>query len=203
MSPPTAHVLVFDGFADWEPAHALAELRRSGGWTVRTIGFDEAPVTSMGGLRVSPDVSLDDVRPAETDLLILPGGDRWEGAYPRQPLERTLHALHDADVPLAAICGATLALARAGLLDEVAHTSNAPDYLGEHAPAYRGHARYAPQLAVREQGIITASGLGAVDFAREIFAEVALFTPEELALWYDLFKYGDASPSAARHSAGG
>ena len=25
------HVLVFEGFADWEPALALAELRRSGG----------------------------------------------------------------------------------------------------------------------------------------------------------------------------
>ena len=24
------HVLVFEGFADWEPAFALAELRRSG-----------------------------------------------------------------------------------------------------------------------------------------------------------------------------
>ena len=32
------HVLVFDGFADWEPAHALAELRRSGGLEVVAVG---------------------------------------------------------------------------------------------------------------------------------------------------------------------
>lgn len=28
---PVVHVLVFDGFADWEAAFAMAELRRSGG----------------------------------------------------------------------------------------------------------------------------------------------------------------------------
>lgn len=31
MSDRTVHVIIFDGFADWEPGHALAELRRSGG----------------------------------------------------------------------------------------------------------------------------------------------------------------------------
>ena len=35
----TVHVLVFDGLADWEPAHALCELRRSGKFDVRSVGF--------------------------------------------------------------------------------------------------------------------------------------------------------------------
>jgi len=42
------HVLVFDGFADWEPAYALAELRRRGHYEVIAVGFDDETVTSMG-----------------------------------------------------------------------------------------------------------------------------------------------------------
>jgi hypothetical protein len=45
-------------------------------------------------------------------------------------------------------------------------------------------------LAVRDRGIITASGLGAVDFAREIFAELELFSAADAALWFDMFKHG-------------
>ena len=44
--------------------------------------------------------------------------------------------------------------------------------------------------AVRDRGLITASGLGAVEFAREIFAELGVFPEGELELWYRLFKYG-------------
>jgi len=44
------HVLVFDGFADWEPVYALAELRRWGKRAVRVVGFTSAPVVSVGGV---------------------------------------------------------------------------------------------------------------------------------------------------------
>lgn len=184
------HVLVFDGFADWEPAFALAELRRSGGLEVVTLGFGRAPVTSMGGLRVLPQGSLADLRPDAVRLLLLPGGDLWEGAYPRAELERALQALRALGVPVAAICGATLALARAGLLDDRTHTSNEPGYLERLAPEYRGSAFYVEVLAVRDRGVITASGLGPTEFAREIFEELGVFGAEDRDLWYQLFKYG-------------
>ncbi len=186
------YVLIFDGFADWEPAHALAELRRSGHHEVISVGFTGHEVTSMGGLRVRPDRALADVRADEVRLLILPGGDMWEreDAYPRAQLEALIGELLAAERPVAAICGATVAMARAGLLDDRRHTSNMPSYLSDNAPSYRGAAYYDPALAVRDRGVITASGLGAVDFAREIFAELDVFTDSDLALWYDMFKYG-------------
>jgi putative intracellular protease/amidase len=196
MGSRAVHVLVFDGFADWEPAYALAELRRSGKRTVVVTGFDENPVTSMGGLRVSPDRALADVRSADVELLILPGGDMWEGEYPRAELETLLIALTSAAVPVAAICGATLAVARAGLLDDRRHTSNMPGYLREHVPEYRGAAGYDPALAVSDRGVITASGLGPVDFARTILRELGVFGASDEQLWFDMFKYGQL-PDAA------
>jgi putative intracellular protease/amidase len=189
-SSPAVHVLVFDGFADWEPAFALAELRRSGGLEVVTVGFERAPIRSMGGLRVVPDMALADVDPASVRLLLLPGGDSWEGAYPHTELETLLHALRRSQVPVAGICGATLALARAGLLDDRNHTSNELAYLERMVPQYAGAARYVDALAVRDDGLITASGLGAMEFAREIFEELEVFSAADRPIWYHLFKHG-------------
>jgi hypothetical protein len=49
---PSVCLLVSVGYADWEPNYALAELRRSGGLQVETVGFAAEPVRSMGGVRV-------------------------------------------------------------------------------------------------------------------------------------------------------
>ena len=184
------HLLVFEGFADWEPAYAVAEVRRSGGLPVETVGFTAAPIRSMGGLSVVPDRALDAVDPASVRLLLLPGGDLWEGgAYPRERLESLLADLLARRVPIAAICGATLALARAGLLNDRSHTSNEPAYL-QQVPEYTGASRYVDALAVRDRGVITASGLGPTELAREIFEELEVLSPGDRGVWYHLFKYG-------------
>lgn len=190
------HVVVFDGFADWEPAHALAELRRWGNRTVRTVGFSAAPILTMGGLRITPDVELNAVRPEDVELLLLPGGDAWEGVqYPRKELEGLLEHLVAADTPVAAICAATLALGRAGILNERQHTSNMPSYLSTHAVEYRGADLYVDALAVRDRHVITASGLGAVDFARAIFSELGIFSAADEAMWFEMFKLGKLPPA--------
>jgi len=54
----TAYVLLRTGYADWEAASALAELRRTFGFSVKTIGLTSEPVGSMGGLKVMPDLPL-------------------------------------------------------------------------------------------------------------------------------------------------
>lgn len=188
---PSIHVLLFDGFADWEPAHALAELRRRGKRFVRSVGFTASPVVSMGGLRVSPDVALKDVAIADMELFLLPGGDMWEHAtYPRVALESLVKRLLAAEVPVAGICAATLALGRAGVLDDMGHTSNGRGYLPAHVPEYAGAAHYVDAPAVRDRHLITATGLAPVDFAREIFAELQIFNARDEALWYDMFKHG-------------
>ena len=192
------HVVVFDGFADWEPAHALAELRRWGKRAVRVVGFASSPVISMGGLTVYPDVVLEDVEVDDVELLILPGGDMWErSTYPRTALESLITRLVATETPVAAICGATLALGRARVLDERQHTSNMRDYLSVHVPEYSGGSHYVEAPAVRDRHVITASGLAPVDFAREIFAELQIFSASDAALWYAMFKEGRL-PEAAQ-----
>lgn len=192
------YVLIFDGFADWEPAHALAELRRWGKRTIRTVGFTSAPVISMGGLRVMPDLDVAAVRPEDVELLILPGGDLWQsGTYARADLESLICALLATETPIAAICAGTLALARAHALDDRRHTSNMRSYLPAYATEYSGNAHYVDAPAVTDRHVITASGLAAVDFARAIFAELGVLSAKNEALWFDMFKHGKLPDASA------
>jgi putative intracellular protease/amidase len=185
----TVYLFVFDGLADWEPAHALCELRRSGQFDVLTVGLARQTITTMAGLKVVADLSLDDVNPKNVSLLLLPGGVMWE--QQSQPaVQSLLRNLHDEQVAIAAICGATLEVARAGLTNQCRHTSNALSYLKSMVPDYRDEAFYVDELAVSDRGIITASGLGSVDFAREIFRLLKVYDDKDLRIWYDMFKHG-------------
>jgi putative intracellular protease/amidase len=189
MAPEKAvYLLVVEGFADWEPAHAVAELRRHGHFRVESVGLTSAPVASMGGIRVLPSTVVTDVDPADVAVLILPGGDRWERAPVEPALEQLLNRLDSQGTPIAAICGATLAIARLGLLRGRRHTSNGLEYLRANVPGYTEAANYVDSPAVRDRGLITASGLGDVEFARELFEELDVLSVEDRAAWAAIFR---------------
>jgi putative intracellular protease/amidase len=197
MPAKAVYLLVVPGFADWEPAHALAELRRHGGYRVEVVGLTTAPVESMGGLRVHPSRSIADVNLADVAVFILPGGDRWESSELEPELATLLGELDTAGVPLAAICGATVAIARAGLLRGRRHTSNGRSYLRDHVPGYDGAAEYVDAPAVRDRGLITASGLADVEFAAELFNELEVLSESDRAEWTVLFRSGRIPPEVA------
>lgn len=194
MPEKAVYLLVVPGFADWEPAHALAELRRHGGYRVEVVGLTSEPVESMGGLRVQPSRSIADIDLADVAVFILPGGDRWESTELEPEVTALLRELDRADIPLAAICGATVAIARAGLLRGRRHTSNGRAYLREHVPGYAGGSEYVDAPAVRDRGLITASGLADVEFAAELFNELEVLSETDRAVWTDLFRSGRIPP---------
>lgn len=184
-----AYVLVFDGFADWEPAPALAELRRTFGFPVRVIGLRGEPVSSMGGMRIVPDLALPQFEPESAGVLILPGGDSWMRRE-LPAVSAALRAMASAHRPIAAICAATLAAAHAGLLDDRAHTSNGRGFIEKHVPGYRGQALYRAERAVRDRGVITANGLAPFAFAAEIFRALAPERAADIVTYEALYARG-------------
>jgi len=184
------YLLVVDGFADWEPAHAVAELRRNGGYRVETVGLTANPVRSMGGVTVLPSTTISSVDTADVAVFILPGGDRWETAPVEPELGALLERLDAGEVPIAAICAATVAIARVGLLRGRRHTSNGLEYLLALVPGYADAdaERYVDAPAVRDRHLITASGLADIEFTRELFEELGVLSPEDRALWASMFR---------------
>lgn len=199
MSVPdkAVYLLVVDGFADWEPAHAVAELRRYGNYRVETVAMTRDPVASMGGIDVLPSRTMREIEPADVAVLILPGGDRWERGSLDPEIAVALARLDAHGVPIGAICGATLAIARLGLLRGRRHTSNGLEYLRSHVPGYDAAADYVDAPAVRDRGLITASGLANVEFARELFEELEVLDADDRALWAQMFRSGRVPQGAA------
>ncbi|MFG3656761.1 type 1 glutamine amidotransferase family protein [Streptomyces sp. NPDC047706] len=193
------HLAVYDTLADWETGHATAYLARAG-HEIRTVGVTADPVTSLGGLRIRPDLALDAVRPEDSSLLILPGADLWDAGDDLAPVARKAREFLAAGVPVAAICGATAGLAREGLLDDRDHTSAVSFYLA--ATGYQGGDRYVEADAVTDGGLITAGPTEPVAFAREILGLLGVYEGEVLDAWYRLFHDSDAGAYAVLEQAG-
>ncbi|MBF8186581.1 DJ-1/PfpI family protein [Nonomuraea sp. K274] len=190
------HHAVYDTLADWETGHATAHLRSGryhrepGGYEIVTVGLATGPVVTAGGLRITPDLALDQLSPAGSALLIMPGADLWDAGDELAPFARKAGEFLDAGVPVAAICGATAGLAREGLLDERDHTSAVTEYLAAQE-GYSGAERYLDRDAVLGGDLVTAGPTEPVAFAREIFRRLDVYRPEVLDAWFRLFGVGD------------
>ncbi|MGB8580685.1 MAG: DJ-1/PfpI family protein [Candidatus Sulfotelmatobacter sp.] len=186
---PKALVFIFDGLADWEPALALCEIRKSGKYDVLTLGRSRQTVTTMAGLKVTVDLTMDEIEPGEVAVFIVPGGNPWEDG-PDRKLDELLQRLHAEKILIGALCGATLEIARAGLTAGIRHTSNAKNYLKKMVPEYNDESFYVEELAVTDRRIITASGLGSVEFAREVIHELNIYNESDALIWFEMFKKG-------------
>lgn len=99
-----------------------------------------------------------------------------------------------AKVMVAGICAATVALGRVGLLDERKHTSNDLGMLKKLAPTYRGEKNYVNKLVVRDGNLITAPGVGYLEFTMELMSYLNLYPEEKRSQWYALFRNGTPPP---------
>lgn len=186
------HLLLLNGMADWEPSFTIAHINRpmpgiKSGFQVKTVGLDRSPVHTMGGLSILPDMSLAELNPSQSAMLILPGADLWTNKI-TNPMLLKARKFVENGVPVAAICGATFGLARVGLLDDRKHTSNDPNWLA--SSGYRGSHLYLNEPVVKDRGVITASMASSLEFAKIILETLEIFNPKALEAWYGLFKTG-------------
>jgi putative intracellular protease/amidase len=194
MSTSTAHIALYNNLADWEIGYLLVELRtgRFTGrpWKIVSVAESREPITSMGGLRIVSDMILDDLDPADSNLLILPGGEMWD-AEGGTAFAAAAARFLDAGVPVAAICGATAGLARAGLLDKRRHTSAAAGYL--MATGYAGGDFYVDERAVVDGDLITAGPQSPVQFASATLRRLGLATNRTLEAYEGVFHRADVT----------
>ncbi|MDA7025096.1 glutamine amidotransferase [Bacillus sp. CLL-7-23] len=197
MHTKKVYLYVFDTMSDWEIGYLIAELN-SGRYfkkdlaplEVVTVGVDNNPVTTMGGLKIIPSISIDDCILERDDVFILPGGNTWMEAIHEPILKKVSKSLKEGTV-VAAICGATMALAKKGLLDSRRHTSNNLDYLKMVCPDYLGEKYYQMEPAVTDGNLVTASGIAPLEFTMQVLKILEVFAPETLHAWFNLYQTQD------------
>lgn len=195
----TVYVYVMETMADWEIGSITAELHSKRFFKkdapdieLKTVSFSKEPVKSMGGLAIVPDLTIKDVQANKDNVLILPGSDSWSESENFQILEIAKRFL-EAGGLVVAICGATVALANIGLLDDKKHTSNGTGFLNMFCPEYKGTDNYMDRPAVRDGNLITAAATGALDMARLILEYLDVFGEDTLEHWYAYFSTGNAN----------
>ena len=182
-------VFLFDGFSDWEISYLTPEINKSEQFDLVYFSKDGNPVTSMGGLQITPTTSLNKLKFEDIEMLILPGGTAWEKGENAE-IEEFTKDVFEKGKPIAAICAATTYLGQLGLLNDLKHTSNDLNYLKGIAPAYCGDENYQNLLAVTDRNIITAKGIAPIEFARAIFKTIGLYSDDNIEKWFQLFKNG-------------
>ena len=183
----TAYLLVFNGLSDWEPGLAAAEINKSRDYSVKTVGFNEDTIVTMGGVSIVPDCTIDEINYNNAAIIILPGGGMWEND-PVMDMVPVVEKFIKMDMPVAAICGTTVFLARHGFFEGVKHTSNGEAYLQNLVGKYKGNDLYVNKPSVSDNGIITANGIASLEFARDVLAELGIYDKDTLNVWYDFFK---------------
>ncbi|MFB1100233.1 type 1 glutamine amidotransferase family protein [Terribacillus sp. JSM ZJ617] len=185
-------VLIFltDQYADWEVSYVAAELQAPHSeYQVKTVTLDGKPVSSIGGFKVLPDYSLAETKTIDFHMLILPGGNTWRQPETVPVKELVAHCVAN-NIPVAAICDATVFLGRYGFLEGRKHTSNTLEYLKEGAPIYTGEEDYIDAQSVRDGNLITANGTAPLEFAQDILKMLAVREDEKIDRWYRFFKEG-------------
>jgi putative intracellular protease/amidase len=189
------YMYVLNTMADWETGYLsqgliLQKMLPQSKFEFLTVSNSIDPIKTAGGITIIPDCSLKDIDEKEIAALILPGSDLWKDEENRPVLKLSARLLKK-NVLISAICGATLALADEGLLDDHFHTSNSLYFLKGLSENYRGESYYRDEIAVKDGNLITASSAGGLLWARYILEYLDIFSEETVQAWYSYFSSGN------------
>lgn len=167
-------IVLTPGFADWEYALIAGVGGPFYGLEVAFFAPQAGTLRSQGGLTVEVEKSVAELADWRPEVLVVVGGTLWETE--RAPdIRALLNEQSQRGATLAGICGGTLALARAGLLNGRAHTSNAAEFLTGNVEGYSGQHHYvASASAVVDDRVITAPGSAPVSFTTAVFRAAGL-----------------------------
>jgi len=191
----TVAILIFEGaelldFAG--PAEVFIVAERGRAFRVLTVAATRDPVTTMGGIAITPSCSFADVPSA--DVLVLPGGDTKN--VDEVGIEWIRSTAARAEVVISVCYGAFL-LARAGLLEGIEATTHhwGLDELARAAPTCK--VARGPRAVDAGKVVTTAGVTAGIDGALHVVerfhgAEAARWAAEE---WLEHAR----SPAAARN----
>ena len=187
--------IILNEYTDWEGAFLSTALHVGvipGGeikYEVHTVAPPLDTIRSIGGFRTLSDYSFDNM-PKDYAALVLIGGNSWDSSEAELVAPLVQEALDNGKI-VGAICNGASFLCSHGFLNNVKHTGNGLDQLKHWGgDKYTNEAGYIGAQAVSDKNIVTANGVGHLEFTREMLLSLKANTPEQIAQWYDFYKNG-------------
>lgn len=195
MSNEILYVLLPD-FASHEMVYLMeaissdeAQLKPNPKYVNKIVAPTLEPVTAIGGFKVLPDYSFDNM-PDNYAALILIGGYGWCTPLADEVVPVVRKALESGKI-IGAICNGASFMAKSGFLNNVRHTGNGIDQIklwgGEN---YTNPEGYVHQQAVSDGKIVTANGSAVLEFTKELLLLLENDTPERIDMYYQFNKQG-------------
>ena len=182
-------------YTDWEGAFLSTALHVGvipGGeikYEVHTVAPTSDAVRSIGGFRTLPDYSFENM-PQDYAALVLIGGNRWDSPEAELVAPLVQEALDKGKI-VGAICNGASFLCSHGFLNNVKHTGNGLDQLKHWGgEKYTNEAKYVEAQAISDKNIVTANGVGHLEFTREMLLLLKANSSENIDTWYDFYKNG-------------
>ncbi|MDE6083700.1 MAG: DJ-1/PfpI family protein [Muribaculaceae bacterium] len=146
-------------------------------------------VTAIGGFRVLPDYSFENM-PEDFAALVLIGGYGWLTPVANNVIPIVRKALDNGRI-VGAICNGASFMAKHGFLNGVKHTGNGIEQLilwG--AENYTNSEGYIHEQSVSDGNIVTANGSGVLEFTKELLLLLENDTSERIEMYYQFNKQG-------------
>ena len=166
-----------------------AQLKQNSKYVNKIVAATMEPVAAIGGFRVIPDYSFENM-PDDFAALVLIGGYGWLTPLADKVAPIVRKALDNGKI-VGAICNGASFIAKFGLLNNVRHTGNGPEQLklwGGYN--YMNADGYVHQQAVSDGGIVTANGSGVLEFTKGLLLLLENDTPERIEMYYQFNKQG-------------
>lgn len=198
MSNEILYILLPD-FASHEMVYLMEaissdeqQLKPNPKYVNRIVAPTADPVNAIGGFKVIPDYTFDNI-PDDYAALVLIGGFGWTKPIAGQVLPIIRKAIEKSKI-VGAICNGASFLAKCGFLNTVRHTGNGLEQLklwgGEN---YTNPDGYIHAQAVSDKNIVTANGSATLEFAKELLLLLENDTPERIEMYYQFNKQGFCS----------
>ncbi len=148
------YVMLADGFEEIEAIEPIDIMRRAG-LDVKTVGVYKSEVTGAHGVTVTADIAMNEVNPAEMELLMLPGGAGHELLDASNEVHWLISDAVSRGIYIAAICAAPSIIGKLQYLS------------GRDAVCFPGYEKYLyganikSDKCVVDGKFITAKGAGA------------------------------------------
>ena len=175
-------VYIFDGMTDYETTLISHLLCADAGKEVISIAYEDRLIKGKSGFMYKPEKLISDILDEDVEGLIITGG--WSKEF-KPDFIKLINRLDSEGKLIGGICGAgTLALAKAGVLDNVKYTTPIVEWNEEYVCKYGEEdpfprENFVVDRVVRDGNIITAQGVAFIDFAVEICDWFNLFNNEE------------------------